>query len=115
MQGIRRLAPAIGETFVVIGLGIIGQLTVQILKANGCRVIGTDISKAHILQAEKSGLDFGFISDHECMKKVQQTTNRNGADGVVVTAASASSEILSTAFQMCRKKGNSVQTSTRNH
>ncbi len=108
MQGIRRLAPAIGETFVVIGLGIIGQLTVQILKANGCRVIGTDISKAHILQAEKSGLDFGFISDHECMKKVQQTTNRNGADGVVVTAASASSEILSTAFQMCRKKGRVV-------
>lgn len=108
MQGVRRLAPAIGETFVVIGLGIIGQLTVQILKANGCKVIGTDISEARIAQAENLGLDYGVKSDNDCLKRIQQLTDRKGADGVVVTASSASSEIISNAFQMCRKKGRVV-------
>lgn len=108
MQGVRRLAPAIGETFVVIGLGIIGQLTAQILKANGCKVFGTDISEARIAQAENLGLDYGVKSDNDCLKRIQQLTDRKGADGVVVTASSASSEIISNAFQMCRKKGRVV-------
>lgn len=108
MQGVRRLKPAIGETIVVIGLGIIGQLTAQILKANGCKVIGTDISKEHLLQAEKLGLDVGIRADNNCLRKIQQFTDRRGADGVIVTAASASSEIISNAFQMCRRKGRVV-------
>lgn len=108
MQAVRRANPTIGETFIVIGLGIIGQLTTQILKANGCKVFGTDISNERLEQALALGLDIGIKSDSECLKKIYQKTRRIGADGVIVTAASSSHEIISNAFQMCRKKGRVV-------
>lgn len=109
LQGVRRLNPTLGETFVVIGLGILGQLTVQLLKANGCRVIGFDLLRDRVALAEKCGMDFGLKEDSEDhIKEVLQYTDGLGADGVVITAASRSHEILSTAFRMCRKKGRVV-------
>jgi D-arabinose 1-dehydrogenase-like Zn-dependent alcohol dehydrogenase len=60
MQGIRRLQPTLGDCFVVIGLGILGQLTVQLLKANGCRVIGADLYADRVALAGSLGMDMGL-------------------------------------------------------
>lgn len=109
MQGVRRASPTLGETFVVIGLGVLGQLTVQLLKANGCKTIGVDIDPSRIQLAENSGLDIGVHpkTTNE-IEQVIRLTNGSGADGVIITAASTSDELISTAFKMCRKKGRVV-------
>ena len=109
LQGLRRLQPTLGEAFVVIGLGILGQLTVQMLKANGCRVIGTDLARERITLAQGLGLDLGVHpEDGDPVEQVARLTAGTGADGVIITAASPSHEVISTAFQMCRKKGRVV-------
>jgi predicted dehydrogenase/threonine dehydrogenase-like Zn-dependent dehydrogenase len=109
LQGIRRANPAIGETFVVIGLGILGQLTVQLLKANGCRVIGADLNQNRMDLATKAGMDIALDPDSDQnIEHVKRLTDGYGADGVIITAASKSSSIISTAFQMTRKKGRVV-------
>ena len=109
LQGVRRAQPTLGETFVVIGLGIIGQLTVQILRANGCKVIGTDIDPARIRLAQKLGMDMGIYPDESGdIEQVVRLTDGIGCDGVIITAATPSHKVVSTAFQMCRKKGRVV-------
>jgi len=109
MQGVRRVEPTLGETFVVIGLGILGQLTVQLLKANGCRVVGIDLDRRRIESATRMGADFGLHPDDaDDLMEVARLTDGIGADGVIVTAATPSSEVISTAFQMCRRKGRVV-------
>lgn len=105
LQGIRRARPTLGETFVVIGLGILGQLTAQMLKINGCRVIGTDLDKSRIKMAEKLGMDVGVPPEENDIDHVMRLTGGIGADGVIITAATPSDSIVSTAFKMCRKKG----------
>lgn len=108
-QGIRRLAPTLGESFVVIGLGILGQLTVQLLKSNGCRVIGMDLDRNRIQLARRLGVDAAFHpDDEEAIEQVMRLTDGFGADGVVVAAASSHSTLMSQAFRMCRKKGRVV-------
>lgn len=109
LQGVRRASPTLGECFVVVGLGILGQLTVQILKANGCRVIGTDLDPSRINLSKSMGLDTGLGSaGGDDIQQVLRLTDGFGADGVIITAATASDEVMSTAFQMCRKKGRVV-------
>lgn len=109
MQGVRRGSPTLGETFVVIGLGIIGQLTVQLLKANGCRVIGVEIDHSRIDLACQLGLDYGLHpEDGLDIEQVNRLTDGNGADGVIITAATLSDTVVSTAFKMCRRKGRVV-------
>ena len=109
MQGIRRLNPTIGETFVIVGLGILGQLTNQILRANGCKTIGLDLEKNRIDMAKNSGLSFSIdTNEPDVENHVSRLTNGYGADGVIITAATASSELISDAFKMTRKKGRVV-------
>ncbi|MWV43696.1 zinc-binding dehydrogenase [Paenibacillus sp. HJL G12] len=109
MQGIRRAAPTLGETFVVIGLGILGQLTAQLLKANGCRVIGTDLDAGRIATAKELGMELGiYPREDNGIEAVRRLTDGVGADGVIITAATKSSLILSEAFRMTRKKGRVV-------
>ncbi|MGN7355869.1 bi-domain-containing oxidoreductase [Paenibacillus sp. SAF-054] len=109
MQGLRRAAPTLGETFVVIGLGILGQLTVQLLKANGCRVIGTDLDTGRIAMAKGLGMDASIMPREESgVQTALRLTDGIGADGVIITAAAQSSLILSEAFRMTRKKGRVV-------
>lgn len=109
LQGVRRAQPTIGETFVVLGLGILGQLTAGILKANGCRVLGTDLDKRRVVLAKRQGMDAGFTpGDGDAVEHAIRVTDGIGADGVIITAASPSDAIVSTAFQMCRKKGRVV-------
>jgi len=109
LQGIRRAQPTLGETFVVLGLGILGQLTAQMLKANGCKVIGTDLDRQRIAIAQQWGMDIGIHPDDgNNIEQVMRLTEGLGADGVIITAATPSDEVISTAFRMCRKKGRVV-------
>ena len=109
LQGVRRAAPTLGETFVVIGLGILGQLTVQILQANGCRVIGMDLDLKRIELAKQFGMEAGILSNVEDDKEtIYRLTQNIGADGVIITAATKSDEVVAKAFKMCRKKGRVV-------
>jgi len=109
MQGVRRCSPGIGEVVLVIGLGIIGQLTVQLLKLSGCFVMGTDIDKERINRAVKIGLDKGFdAEDPNIVEEVTRNTNGYGADSVIITASSKDSDIINKAIKMTRKKGRIV-------
>jgi predicted dehydrogenase/threonine dehydrogenase-like Zn-dependent dehydrogenase len=109
MQGVRRATPTLGETFIVLGLGILGQITVQLLKANGCRVIGVDIDKGRIATAISLGMDVAIDPDDEkAGDQVARLTDGIGADGVIITAATPSDAVVSSAFQMTRKKGRVV-------
>ena len=95
MQGVRRALPTLGETIVVVGLGILGQITAQLLSANGCRVIGTDVDPGRIATALENGLDIGINpGDGNLVERVVKLTDGYGADAIVITAASASSDIL---------------------
>jgi len=106
LQGVRRAEPTLGETFVVVGLGILGQLTVQLLKANGCHVVGADVDPERIAAARLSGAEAALDAELEdYLAHVLRLTDGHGADGVIVTAAGSSDEIISKAFQACRKKG----------
>jgi threonine dehydrogenase-like Zn-dependent dehydrogenase len=109
LQGVRRASPTLGETFVVIGLGLLGQLTCQLLRANGCRVVGTDLDPRRIETARTLGLDVGVTPETGCeADQVRRLTDSLGADGVIITASSPSHAVVSTAFGMCRRKGRVV-------
>lgn len=109
MQGVRRAEPTLGETFVIIGLGILGQLTAQLLKANGCRTIGIDLDNDRIELALNMGMDLGLrASDENGIEQVYRLTDGFGADGVIITAATPSDAVASLAFKACRKKGRVV-------
>ena len=108
LQGIRRAQPTLGETFVVLVLGILGQLTAQMLLANGCNVIGIDTDLKRIDIALSLGMQHGIHSINVDAQTVAKMTHGYGADGVIITASSLSDEVVSQAFQMSRKKGRVV-------
>jgi predicted dehydrogenase len=109
LQGIRLIEPTLGETVVVYGLGLIGLITVQLLKANGCRVIGIDINQNRLALASDFGAE--VIHGAECpdvVRTVQSLTGNSGADAVIITASSKTDEIASQSAKMCRKRGRVV-------
>ncbi len=109
IQGIRRTNPTLGETVAVIGLGILGQLTVQLLKANGCRVIGTDLNAGRVRMALDNGMDHGVDAEsNHLVEQVFKLTEGFGADATVITAATTDNELISQAAQATRKKGRVV-------
>ena len=108
LQGVRRAMPTLGETFVVVGLGILGQLTAQLLRANGCRVIGADPDARRVALAVDLGMDASVDGNAEGPTDILRLTDGVGADGVIVTASTTSSAVISSAFQMCRRKGRVV-------
>jgi predicted dehydrogenase/threonine dehydrogenase-like Zn-dependent dehydrogenase len=108
LQGVRRAQPTLGEIFVVVGLGILGQLTAQILRANGCRVIGIDTDRDRIVKAMSMGMEHGAHPEDSDDATVARLTDGYGADGVIITAATPSDAVVSSAFHMCRKKGRVV-------
>jgi len=109
LQGVRRMQPTLGESIVVIGLGVIGQITVQLLKSAGARVIGVDIDRKRLAEAAALGIDANVHPDDvDPIAQATRLTDGQGADGVIVTAASPSNEVVSTAFRMCRRKARVV-------
>ena len=109
MQGVRRAHTTLGECFVVIGLGVIGQIAVQLLKASGCKVIVSDLDAGRIETAMQHGADCAIQPDGSTdAEQVARLTDGIGADGVIITAAAKSDAIVSTAFKMCRRKGRVV-------
>ena len=104
LQGVRRAAPTLGETVGVIGLGILGQLTVQLLAANGCRVVVSDLDAARMALAVEHG---AFDGSGDFRERVLALTDGFGLDAVIVTAATAPGEPMHQAALACRKKGRS--------
>ena len=106
LQGIRLLNPTFGETIVVVGLGLIGLVTAELLLANGCNVIGFDFDPEKIKIAKEKGIVAVNPSDGtDQVKFVESLTNEIGADGVIITASNKSDEIISQSARMCRKRG----------
>ena len=106
LQGIRLANPTFGETFVVVGLGLIGLLTAQLLKANGCKVIGFDFDSAKVALAKKLGIDAVNPGDGvDQVAYVNNVTSNIGSDAVIITASNKSNEIISQSAKMTRKRG----------
>ena len=105
LQGIRLLKPSLGETIVVIGLGLIGLITCQLLKANGCSVVGIDVDQTKCDLAKKWGIKTLNPVTTNPVKSVMDLTHNYGADGVLITASTKSNDVISQAAQMSRKRG----------
>ena len=106
LEGIRLCNPTFGETIVVIGLGLIGLVTAQLLKANGCKVIGYDFDQQKVDLAQASGITaFNPSNGTDPVKYVQDATNGVGADGVIITASNKNDEIIHQAAEMSRQRG----------
>ncbi|EZH72299.1 dehydrogenase [Aquimarina atlantica] len=109
LQGIRLLNPTFGETIVVVGLGLIGLVTAELLLANGCNVIGFDFDPEKIRIAKEKGIvAINPAEGTDQVKFVESYTNGIGADGVIITASNKSNEIISQSANMCRKRGRVV-------
>lgn len=109
LQGIRLTNPTFGETIVVIGLGLIGLITAEMLKANGCNVIGFDFDERKINIAQQKGITaINLSSGTDPIKYALEYTNEVGVDGVIITASSKSDEIIHQAAEMSRKRGRIV-------
>jgi len=109
LQGIRLIEPTLGETVVVSGLGLIGLMTVQMLRANGCRVLGIDFDSSRCEMARQFGAETVDLSNGEDPIAVAQAFSRGrGVDAVVVAAATDSDEVMHQAAEMCRKRGRIV-------
>jgi predicted dehydrogenase/threonine dehydrogenase-like Zn-dependent dehydrogenase len=108
LQGLRRASPQLGESVCVIGLGLIGQITVQLLKAAGCRVIGLDLDAERLQRAQSLGLDAG-ATDADALKNVVRDLTRGyGADRTLLTAATKSNTLINLAMDVTRAKGSVV-------
>lgn len=105
LQGVRLAEPTLGESIVVIGLGLVGQLTVQLLKANGCRVFGLDLDPARVALAMELGADRAVISNEEAANEIDKWTRSRGADAVLITAATDSNQPVELAARVSRLKG----------
>jgi predicted dehydrogenase/threonine dehydrogenase-like Zn-dependent dehydrogenase len=109
LQGIRLLHPTLGESITVTGLGLIGLIAVQLLRANGCRVLGIDFDPAKCALAEQFGAETVVLSKGEDPVQRAMTFSRGrGMDGVLITASTQSSDPVRQGAVMCRKRGRIV-------
>lgn len=109
IQGVRQANPAIGEKICVIGLGLLGQITCQLLKANGCSVLGIDLSENLVELAKNSaGVQAFSRVDGNLIAACSNFTNGYGFDSVIITAAAASNDPVELSSQIARKKGKIV-------
>jgi len=108
LQGLRRASPQLGERICVLGLGLIGQITAQLLQAAGCEVIGLDLDPARMARAKSLGMPYG-ASDVETFKELaRDVTAGRGADRTLVTAATKSNAVVNLAMDVTRQKGTVV-------
>ncbi|MEZ6146650.1 MAG: zinc-binding alcohol dehydrogenase [Planctomycetaceae bacterium] len=100
LQGIRLAQPTLGETFVVSGLGLIGLLTVQLLRAHGCRVLGLDFNEQRLAQAAEFGAETFNLGQGDPIPAAMAFSRGRGVDGVIITAATQSDEPVRQAAHM---------------
>ena len=108
MQGVRRAAPQLGERVCVLGLGLIGQMTAQLLRAAGCDVIGLDLDPARVTRAKALGMAYGASDPDELKALVRDATAGRGADRTLITAATKSNTLINVAMEVTRAKGTVV-------
>lgn len=108
LQGVRLADPTLGESIVVIGLGLLGQITVQLLKANGCRVFGIDLDPLKVELARELGADSAALSDENVKRAVLDWSRGRGADAVLITAGTPSNQPIELAGEISRLKGRVV-------
>ena len=108
LQGMRLAAPALGEKVVVFGLGLIGLVTVQLVRAAGCDVLGVDIHPERLALAEKLGARTVRAGEGDPVVAAETWTEARGVDAVLITASAKTDEIVHQAAQMCRQRGRIV-------
>lgn len=109
LQGIRLVQPTLGEVVVVTGLGLIGQITVQLLRAHGCRVLGIDFDPTKLAMAKSFGAEVVNLgAGEDPVQAAERFSRGRGVDAVIVTAATKSSEPMHQAALMCRQRGRIV-------
>ena len=107
LQGLRLAEPRLGERFLVIGLGVLGQIAVQLLRANGCQVIGTDLDAAKVRRAEAYGMA-GIREGMDPVEACMAFTEGRGVDGVLVCAGTASNRPIELCGEVARDQGRVV-------
>lgn len=113
LQGIRLLNPTLGERIAVLGLGLLGLLALQLLRANGCQVLGLDYNKGRLALARQLGAQVVDLSaDEDPVAAGLAFSQGRGVDGVLITASTKSNEVLHQAAQMSRKRGRIVLVGT---
>ena len=108
LQGIRLVKPTLGEVVVVTGLGLVGLITVQLLRANGCRVLGLDFDQDKLALAKKFGAEVVDLNKENPLSVADIFSRGRGVDAVIITAATNSDEPMHQAAQMCRKRARIV-------
>ncbi len=108
LQGIRLAEPTLGECVVVSGLGLIGLITVQLLRAQGCRVLGLDFDPARLALAQSFGAEVVDLRSADPLPVAQAFSRGRGVDAVLIAASTKSDEPVHQAAQMCRKRGRIV-------
>jgi predicted dehydrogenase len=107
LQGVRQASLLLGEKVAVMGLGLIGQLTVQLLKANGCKVIGSDIDPDKLQLAKKLGAN-EVCHAGELIKKANEFSDGYGVDAVIITASAMTNQLVADAGEISRMRGRVV-------
>lgn len=113
LQGVRLVEPTLGENIAVLGLGLLGLMTVQILRANGCKVLGIDFDASRLELARQFGaetLELGTGVD--AVARAMTFSDGRGIDAVLITASTKSDQLIHQAAQMCRKRGRIVLVGT---
>jgi predicted dehydrogenase/threonine dehydrogenase-like Zn-dependent dehydrogenase len=109
MQGVRLARPELSEIVVVSGLGLIGLITLQLLKATGCRVLGFDVNKDKVELGRRIGLDEGVVLGvDDPHRAIDSFSNGRGADLTLITAATSSNQPIELAGEITRRKGRIV-------
>ena len=108
LQGIRQAEASFGETVAVIGLGLIGQLTAQLLRAAGCQVIGIDIDEWNVELARKQGAELALVRGADTIARSLAFTHGRGADSVIITAAAPNNDPFVLAGELARDRAKVV-------
>jgi predicted dehydrogenase len=107
LQGVRQAEPVLGDKVAVVGLGLLGQLTVQLLKTNGCKVLGTDLDPDKLELAQKLGADLVCPSG-DLLTAAANFSNGYGVDSVIITASTSSNQPVVDAGEISRTRGKVV-------
>lgn len=106
LESLRLLEPTLGENFAVFGLGLVGLVTVQLLRANGCRVFALDFDEKKLELAQTFGAEvFNLHQEEDLLRRGLAFSNGNGVDGAILCAATQSSAPVHQAATLCRKRG----------